>query len=372
MRSIVLVPYCPWPSNTGACVEMMKHLDVLRSLGDCSILSSSSFPVGRGWNASAQTEILNLGYTVALREAKYPSRSCLQWVGIIYAAVCKSLRLDRAFGHSNPYHRHAFPVPWWLESSRQADIALINYSYWAWLPTYCPKVVILHDLLSKTMWEGAGRETKELSGADLIVVISKDEEEELYRRGVKNVLWSPPLVVPSDFPLTPRVGLVGSLNRFNQEGLKWLELASIPDGLTLTLYGALSSLSRWPDAYKVGAYANPHDPYSECGIILLPTAFGTGVQIKAVEALASGRAIIARHGAMRGLPAGEGAWIEVSSPDEMWLQAKLLSRDEGLRLEQGRKARAYYKRYLDHTMIRRQLKESYLSLLKPSHYVKKI
>ena len=359
MKSVVLTPYCPVPADTGGKVEMWKHLDLLRTMGNCTIASAATRPAGMDWTVEMKKQIAERGFAVRLREELHPSRNWRQWAGLAYGAVCKGLRLERAFGHANPYHRHAFPPDFLLECSRGADLAVINYSYWAWLPTACPKIVILHDLLSGIMRGWNRCETEELGQADLVVVISKDEEEELRGQGLRNVLWSPPLAHPSDFPLTEQVGLIGSANLFNQEGLRWLQQAARPAALPLTIYGSLSQFAAWPDVRQVARYINSNQPYQECGIIILPTALGMGVQIKVVEALAAGRAIVARQGAMRGLPPSGGAWIEVTSPAEMWEQAERFSKNVQLRKAQAAKAQAYYQQHLEAEKILTEIREAY-------------
>ncbi|MGX9728167.1 MAG: glycosyltransferase [Candidatus Electronema sp. VV] len=362
MKSVVLTPYCPLPADHGGKVEMWKHLNLLQTMGGCTIASAASRPVGMGWTtAEARQQLEERGFSVRLREELHPARNWRQWAGLAYGAFCKGVGLERAFGHANPYHRHAFPVDFLLECSRDADLAVINYSYWAWLPTYCPKVLIVHDLLSQVMRGGCRRETEELAAADLVVVISKDEKAELRRRGLTKVLWSPPLVHPSQFPLTEQIGLIGSANRFNQEGLRWLRQVA-PPALPVSIYGGLAQFADWPEAHKTAKYADSNQPYQDCGIILLSTASGTGVQIKVVESLAAGRAIIARKGAMRGLPTGAGAWIEADSPTAMWAQAERLSRDAALREELAAKARAYYRQHLDAEKILAELRTAYAAL----------
>ena len=362
MKSVVMTPYCPLPADHGGKVEMWKHLNLLQTLGDCTIASAASRPVGMGWTNEARQQVEEQGFSVQLREELHPARTWRQLAGLAYGAACKGLGLERAFGHANPYHRYAFPSDFLLECSRNADVVVINYSYWAWLPTHCPKVIALLDLWSNRMWGSSHHETEELRAADLVVVISKDEEAELRRRGLTNVLWSPPLALPSAFPLTEQVGLIGSANRFNQEGLRWLS-QSVPPALPISIYGGLAQFATWPEMRTVTRYSKSNQPYQECGIILLPTASGTGVQIKVVEALAAGRAIVARPAAMRGLPSGEGAWIEVDSPQAMWAQAERLSRDAGLREEQAAKAQRYYQQHLDADTILTKLREAYVELV---------
>jgi glycosyltransferase involved in cell wall biosynthesis len=87
-----------------------------------------------------------------------------------------------------------------------------------------------------------------------------------------------------------------------------------------------------------------------------------GLQIKVVEALACGRAIIARKGSMRGLPDEKGCWIEVETPAEMLAAAGRLQRDEGQRRALADAAKEYYRRHLDHDTVIANLKSAYSGL----------
>lgn len=337
---------------------MWKHLEVLRELGSCEILSAATKPVGAGWSSDQRRDIEGRGFAVRLREEEC-RRSPIQWGGIGYAAICKALGLEQAFGHSNPYHRHAFSPDWWARRTAGADLAVVCYSYWAWLPCACPKVVVLLDLWSDVMRWWNGRELEDLRTAQLVVVISQDEERRLQARGIERTLWSPPLVEPADLPDSGRVGLVGSLSLSNLEGLRWLEQSAASLAEDIHVYGGLASGVRQPFFVAVGRYEDRNTPYRDCGVILMPTSEGMGVQIKAVEALACGRAIVARRGAMRGLPPSDQGWIEVSTPQEMIEAAGRLSRDAGARSRLSTAAHEYYRRHLDPQKIRAALREGY-------------
>ena len=362
MNSVVLVPYCPLPANNGGKVETWKNLEILRSLGECTILSAATRPVGMGWNPSTRKEIEGRGYRVELREEASPSRNWRQLAGIAYASFFKGLGLERAFGHSNLYHRYAFPETWWRSRTQRADIAVVNYSYWSWLPCDCPKVVFLHDLLSNFMWEGFNREIEDLKTADLVVVISKTEEEKLNLLGITRTLWSPPAVPASEFPDTTQIGLLGSKNRFNRDGLEWLERDFSSSSANIRVYGSLSEHVNHPSFVRCGRYEKQTTPYEECGIILMTTAQGMGVQIKAIEALAAGRAIVARPGAMRGLPPSQDAWIEVQSPTAMMTKIRELQNNPDMRHRQYQNARDYYHRFLNSNMILEQLRKAYIKV----------
>jgi len=361
MRSVVLVPFCPLPADTGGKVEMLKQLDVLRALGPCTVVSAATKPVGTGWTAETRRALAERGFRIVLRE-EHQGRSPRMWAGIAYAALGKGLRLERAFGHSNPYHRYAFPAAWWQALTREADLAVIHYSYWAHLPCACAKVVVLMDLWSDFMWEGPRREVADLQDAGRVIVISKDEEMKLNGWGITRTLWSPPAVAPLAAPDSAQVGLVGSGSRVNREGLNWLAAAAPAAGPAVRVYGGLAAYAAGAGFVPVGRYEQDEQPYRECGIILMTTAQGMGVQIKAIEALAAGRAIVARGGAMRGLPPGAGAWIEVDSAAAMRAAARRLAADPAARQEQGRRARAYYDRHLQADTVRASLRREYEAL----------
>lgn len=362
MKSVVLVPYCPLPIDTGGKAEIWKHLKILKQLGGCRIVTARRRPVGMGWSSEYEHKIRSLGFELIFREDACGFR-WQQVLSYFYGCVCKGLRLEKAFGHSNPYHRYAFPEAWWYEQTKHADVAVINYSYWAWLPCRCPKVVVLLDLWSNFMWEGARRETTELGTADLVIAISRDEENLLNQRNIMKTMWSPPLVPSVDLPLTSEVGLIGSGNRFNIEGLRWLENGLSDLGTTIKVFGGLSRHVRSQAFIDVGRYQDTLQPFRDCGIILMPTSGGMGMQIKAVEALAAGRAIIARKGAMRGLPPGDGAWIEVERPEEMLFWVQKLQLDSQVRRRLAKAAQTYYARYLEAAAIEQGLEKAYRSMV---------
>jgi hypothetical protein len=340
---------------------MLKHLSILHEFGEACIASAGKRPVGAGWSPENRRDFESKGFCVKLREESTGRFNPVHFPGMAYGIIFKSLGFEKSFGHANPYHRRAFSDVWWREVSKGYDLAVIHYSYWARLPCDCPKVVVLHDLLSDTMRGGWHNEVEDLNTADLIVVISKNEEETLRKRGLTRVLWSPPAVDEMfDLPESGKIALIGSENLMNKEGLLWLGPA-MRSG-EVRVYGSLANHIKQPGPVAVGRYNKPETPYRDCGIILIPTTQGTGVQIKCVEALAAGRAIVARRGAMRGIPWDEHAWIEVDTPHEMMEWARKLSSDKSLRASWGVRAREYHRKYLCADMIRDQLRAAYQGL----------
>lgn len=91
MNAVALLSYCQLPIDNGGKVEMREHLEVLRSLGECILLSAATHPIGLGWNSSMRKEIEGCGYRITLLVEAYASRNSQQWEGIAYALLCKGL-----------------------------------------------------------------------------------------------------------------------------------------------------------------------------------------------------------------------------------------------------------------------------------------
>jgi hypothetical protein len=342
---------------------MWKHLTVLRELGPCRVASAGQRPVGAGWTHENRGEMKRRGFDVVLREDALRSWTPAQWFGMAYGTLAKGLRIEHAFGHANPYHRCAFPADWWRALTGGADLAVINYSYWSWLPCECPKTLVLHDLLSDFMWGGSRAETRDIATCAHVFVLSQSECTRLTSRGVSRVSWCPPAIQPSRLPLHPHCAMVGSANGFNVEGLRWLESSGdLLRDSDIRVYGGLADAVRHPGLVKAGRYTDSEEPYRDNGIVLFATVQGMGVQIKTIEAFAAGRAIIARRGSVRGLPPSDASWIEVDTPAEAIEWVRRLTTDEDERLRWATRAHTYYDRHLDADKIREQMRQTYLGL----------
>ena len=361
LRSVCLVPYCPWPANTGTKVEMMKHLNVLRKLGPCRILSCKKKPVGFGWTSEAVKSLEEMGFEFAFRETDYFFD--LRWIySCGYAWLCTFLKMEDRFGSSNPYHRYAFRQSWIRRKTADADLVVMQYSYWARLLGDIPSVIVQHELLSNFHRGGSKKETQDLQQADCILVVGDDEVATLKERGLQNVIWSPPAIEGEALPVNAEVGLVGTVAPQNLEGLHWLESAQAEVAPKINVFGNLASKCTQPYLNPVGRYGKGSEPYEACGIHLMTRPDRPGLQIKVVEALSFGRAIIARKGSMRGLPHSENAWVEVETPDEMLSEALRLSTDEEARLVLANAARRYYLDHLDSHQILSRLEQTYLQI----------
>ncbi|MBA4388120.1 MAG: hypothetical protein C0404_09075 [Verrucomicrobia bacterium] len=363
MKSVVLVQYCPWPVNTGTKMEMMKHLQVLKGLGECKVVSARGKPVGFGWTRESIQTLRQMGYGLEFRE-ETERLGAMQLVGSAYALAARILRLERAFGHSNPYHRYAFTQEWWSRVTAGADLAVMQYTHWARFRSLCPCAIVTQELLSSYHWGGSVIETRELEGANLVVTVGADEADSLKQRGLKYVMWSPPAIPQpkESLEVTAEVGLTGTVAPQNLEGLRWLESVLTAGSPRIRVYGNMASEVKSQFMAKVGRYGDNDQPYRECGIQLMTRARRPGLQIKAVEALACGRAIVARRGSMSGLPPTGDAWIEVDTPQQMIAEVQRLQSDAVARQQLASAATLFYTKHLESGKVLADLTDAYRRL----------
>ena len=128
IKSACVIPYCPLPIDSGARAVFNKHLSFLNKLGDCRILSNRSRPVSFGWQSEYIQSLTDAGFTLDLASG-LSFYKISQLYGMLYALIFKAIRADKAFGHSNPYHRYAFDPEWIYQNSSEVDLCEIHYSY---------------------------------------------------------------------------------------------------------------------------------------------------------------------------------------------------------------------------------------------------
>lgn len=102
------------------------------------------------------------------------------------------------------------------------------------------------------------------------------------------------------------IGLVGTWTWGpNRSGLQWMldqVLPQLPDHCNLLLAG--TGLDAWPLPARVQSLGRIDDVaafYDRVDVVAIPAFEGSGVQEKAIEAIGTGRTVVATHHALRGL-----------------------------------------------------------------------
>jgi polysaccharide biosynthesis protein PslH len=103
------------------------------------------------------------------------------------------------------------------------------------------------------------------------------------------------------------IGLIGSWAwRPNEEGLRWF-LATVypllPADLTIHIAGRGADwlINQYPNIYYRGFVVDAQVFMAQAQVVAIPTLSGSGIQIKTLEAIASGSMIVATSIAMRGI-----------------------------------------------------------------------
>jgi succinoglycan biosynthesis protein ExoO len=225
-----------------------------------------------------------------------------------YAVAAPARREDLIF-----VARHARPG---------ACAVLCDYSFLAPLAPYAlafdaPIATIMHDLISSRVTnhepEPAPTEVAKLSReeefrllalSDLVVAIQRDEEAEVRLRlpGIRTVV--------APFTATcapePQVGdddtifFVGSNTAANVSGLSWFLTACWPLILNerprarLLVAGSVSRAlrTRARGARLLGVVSRLDGLYRDAGVVVAPLHTGSGLKVKLIEALASGKAVV--------------------------------------------------------------------------------
>lgn len=159
------------------------------------------------------------------------------------------------------------------------------------------------------------QELDAMRGADLLLHLNAQEAED-FRALLpekRHALLYPATPAAPRGPGGPDIVIVSSNNAANVESLIWFlrEAAPKAPGVRVKIAGNVDGgvRARAPelyDAYRswfLGRVDDPGAVYANARLVLLPTIGGTGLSIKAVEAMSSGLPIIATPQALRGMDA---------------------------------------------------------------------
>jgi glycosyltransferase involved in cell wall biosynthesis len=149
---------------------------------------------------------------------------------------------------------------------------------------------------------------------------------------------------------------VGNNNPGNERSILWFLNEVTPrldDRYSITIVGGIArhlketrpTLFDRFERYFVGEVDDVVSYYQRSAVVFIPTTFGTGTSIKAIEALAAGKPVVATAAAMRGLPADAiSAAVHVANDDSAAFAASMVDLHRR-RHELGQESR---KLYLDH------------------------
>jgi hypothetical protein len=251
-----------------------------------------------------------------------------------------------------------------LQRARRYDAVLVNYVWMSRVleglgPAPPLRILDTHDLFGerRAVAMAAGldpswfftapvEEARGLARADLVLAIQPAEAAVLAARGARAVLLlghapAPRFLAGPPLPAVPRLpyGVIASGNPWNVGAVRGLD-AALAEGGGAPPWLLAGSVLRALDAehglrtrpVPMGEVADVAAFYDAAGCVLVPNTGGTGLKIKTVEALMSGRPVLGTAHAFAGLP---GDCAPLAAPDLPGLAALVRRHavDAGFRAE---------------------------------------
>lgn len=206
------------------------------------------------------------------------------------------------------------------------------------LPGRGVDAVLRRRMLEREAMHLLALESVALRRASAIACLS-EEDAEYYRQRVAVCGSDAPVVVLPGYPLAPpldetrlappgtgrRIGMIGTWTWGpNRDALRWMLESVVPlwqDECTLVLAGSGLDVLPLPErVVSLGRIDRVSAFYSAMDVLAVPSLHGSGVQEKAIEAIGSGRTVVATRHAMRGLP---GLLSQVHEAEEAGQFARL-------------------------------------------------
>ena len=318
---VLLASPCPThPPIEGNARRVLRLIEALQTLG-CEVhvlyLPSPAFP---------RPDVL------AMRRAWGARFHTVDDEGGPRADYRRKIGLDQLYDASWSVKAQA------LQDRYGFDVAIAEYLFLSRLlsdmPAAVHKVVDTHDVFTernarmaaaglREPWleTTAEDETAGLNRADVVLAIQEDEAQQLRRLTDVRVVTVGHIVEtvarPSPDPQgPPSVLMLGGPHSLNAQGLVWfvaevwpLVTGVIPDA-KLHVGGRLGErlpreVANMANLEVLGVLPDVVDAYARAHVVINPALAGTGLPIKAIEALAHGKAMVMTSAGARGL--GEGS-----------------------------------------------------------------
>lgn len=371
---ILVCQESPWPARHGGTVDMLRRLKALHASGvRVFLIAWSEEPAKAGLveELSKYAEWVEiLPYQRGFKQRfkllgkffKYPGPVCTRWV--FEDKLTLLLNAAKGFGAGHVMQDGLMAGGLARVLAKQIGLKLlvrshnIEHLYWR---QQCARARGLTWLKIRLRLVGLERfERDGLRLAARFFDISADDLLAWQRRGLINGLWLPPIVAvdtvdSADFERKPDFDLafVGNLRMPNNvEGVRWLLDEVVPvlskrlgrPVRTLVAGSAPSPeivhlIERSPQTVLLADFEHLGDVLASARVLVNPMLAGSGVALKTVDMLLSGRSVVSTSQGVSGLPSELKALIHIGDSTEAFAEALADSIVEERSLEQARDQR---------------------------------
>jgi glycosyltransferase involved in cell wall biosynthesis len=272
------------------------------------------------------------------------------------------------------------------------DVVIANYAWVAGVFDVFPlnhymKVVLTHDVLYKRFQSYREKglsnnqtiktredEIKALSKADILLAVQSDDEivfkEMLPDKEIINISYSKEINVVKGKEVDGRVLYVGSGADHNVTGLEWFLEETWP--LIIKKYPSahlhvagticLQMTHNYPNVRYLGQVENLDKEYQAAKVCIVPLIVGSGLKIKLIDYLASGKACVTTRVGTQGVrDMEENAVLVADSPEEFAESVVNLLTNDDMRVDLEHEAinfvqehfspQTTYQRFVDYVML---------------------
>lgn len=371
---ILVCQESPWPARHGGTVDMLRRLKALHASGvRVFLIAWSEDPVKVGLveelsRYAERVEILpyrrgfKQRFKLLGKYFKYPGPVCTRWVSEDKLTLLLKVAKDFGAGHVMQDGLMAGGLARLLAKESGLKLLVrshnIEHLYWRQL---CARARGLAWLKIRLRLVGLERfECDGLLQAVRFFDISADDLLAWQKRGLVNGLWLPPIVAVdtvdgADFERNPDFDLafVGNLRMPNNiEGVRWLLDEVVPvlserlgrPVRTLVAGSAPSAeivhlIERSPQTVLLPDFEHLGDVLASARVLVNPMLAGSGVALKTVDMLLSGRSVVSTSQGVSGLPSELKAMIHIGDSTEAFAEALADSIVEERSVEQAREQR---------------------------------
>jgi glycosyltransferase involved in cell wall biosynthesis len=342
MRILVISPTPTHPQDAGNRIRIFALATALRNIGHAVHFAYIRMEDG---DEASMAGWWGAGYHPIPYELPVIRRNPWQRI---------SRRIIRLF---DPTHRYTFSIDEWfdprsidrlraLDREHEYDVVLVEYVFISRaleaFPGTSLKIIDTHDIFTnrhrlylsnndKPQWFSTTRrqERMGLRRADAVIAIQGNEEAFFRRLTRSRVITVGHLVRVEDrwsarsHSRPFKALFVGSKNPINVESLHYFLAHVLPlcgcgrnDLRVLAAGTVCERLSEHPSLEKLGAFSDIGEAYEQADIVINPVRYGTGLNVKTVEALGFGMPVVSTPVGGKGLGTGTPPLLIADSDQE--------------------------------------------------------